>query len=51
MLSLSMIMSILIGCVLLWLGIRGKVLWLKVWSVGLILCSVAYLVADAMGLI
>jgi len=51
MLSLSMVLSIVIGAVLLALGIRGKVMWLKVWSVGLIFCSVVYLVGDGVGLL
>ncbi len=48
MLTLSMYLSIAIGLVLLFLGVRGKVLWLKVWSIGLIACSVVYLVGDAL---
>lgn len=50
MLSLSMVLALIIGAVLLYLGLRGKVMWLSVWSVGLILASVSYLVADAIGL-
>jgi type VI protein secretion system component VasF len=46
MLTLSMWMSILIGIVLFALGYKGKVLWLKVWSAGLVLLSVGYLIAD-----
>ncbi len=48
MLSISMLMSIVIGVVLLYLGRRGKILWLTVWSCGLILCSIAYLVLDTL---
>ncbi len=44
-----MLLSILIGAVLLWLGIRSKLLWLKVWSAGLIVLSAAYLLADQVG--
>jgi len=48
MLSLSMAMAIVIGIVLFVLGRRGNVLWLKVWSILLIVLSVAYLIADAL---
>jgi len=48
MLTLSMAMALVIGIVLFILGRRGNVLWLKVWSVLLVLASVAYLVADAL---
>lgn len=50
MLTLSMVMSLMIGALLLYLGLRGKIMWLTVWSVGLLLASVSYLVADAIGL-
>ncbi len=48
MLTLSMVMAIIIGIVLLLLGIRGNIMWLKVWSVLLVLLSVTYLIADAL---
>ncbi len=48
MLTLSMAMAIVIGIVLFLLGRRGNILWLKVWSVLLVLLSVSYLVADAL---
>lgn len=51
MLTLSMVMSIVIGIVLFILGRRGNILWLKVWSVILIVLSVAYLIGDAINLI
>lgn len=51
MLTLSMVMAIFIGIVLFVLGRRGNILWMKVWSVILILLSVAYLTADAVNLI
>ena len=50
MLSLSMVMSLLIGLVLLYLGYKGKIMWLKFWSGGLIAASLAYLVSDFAGL-
>jgi len=51
MLTLSMVMSIVIGVVLFILGRRGNVMWLQVWSLLLILLSVGYLVIDAVNLI
>lgn len=36
MLDMAYWMSIPVGLVLLWIGIRGRVMWLKVWSIGLI---------------
>lgn len=51
MLTLSMGMSIIIGIVLFILGRRGNILWLKVWSVILILLSVGYLIGDALNII
>ena len=51
MLSLSMFMSIAIGIALLLLGMRGNVMWLKAWSVGLIGCSVAYLGLEWVGVL
>ena len=44
MLTFSAGLSLIVGIVLLWLGIRGKVMWLKAWSVGLIICSIVYIV-------
>lgn len=46
MLELAYWMSIPIGLVLLWLGIRGRILWLKFWSVGLMLLGIGILVAQ-----
>ena len=43
--------AFLLGLVLLWLGRRGRVLWLQVWSAGLVVFSVAYLAGAATGLI
>lgn len=49
-LSVSVILAFVIGAILLYLGIRGNVMWLKYWSAALMLASVCYLVADAVGL-
>ena len=51
MLTLSMWMSIVIGILLFIAGRHGNVMWLKVWSIGLIFCSVTYLAGDALGLL
>lgn len=50
MLNFTVVLALLIGIALLWLGRRGRVLWLQVWSAGLVVFSIAYLVAAAMGL-
>lgn len=36
-------MSIPIGLALLWIGIKGRVMWLKVWSVGLMALGIGIL--------
>jgi len=46
MLSLSMFLSVVIGIALLYVGKRGNIMWMKVWSAALIALSVAYLLAD-----
>ena len=43
MMELSYWMSIPIGLVLLWLAIKGKVMWLKVWSIGLMVLGIGML--------
>lgn len=49
MLTLSMVMAIVIGVCLFLAGRHGNILWLKTWSVGLIACSVLYLLGDWLG--
>lgn len=49
MLNFTVALAFLIGLALLWLGRRGRVLWLQVWSVGLVVFSAAYLVAALFG--
>lgn len=51
MLTLSMVLSIIIGICLFVAGRHGNILWMKVWSIGLIFCSVLYLAGDALGLL
>ena len=51
MLNFTVSLALFIGIVLLWLGLRGRVMWLTVWSAGLILSSVLYLGAAVLGLI
>ena len=51
MLTLSMWISIIVGVCLYVAGRHGNVMWMKVWSVGLLGCSVIYLVGDAAGLL
>ncbi len=49
MLTFSVSLGLLIGIALLWLGRHGRVLWLQVWSIGLIAVSITYLAADLLG--
>jgi hypothetical protein len=49
MLTLSMVISIVIGICLFAAGRHGRILWLQAWSIGLIALSVAYLIADWLG--
>ena len=51
MLALSMVFGIVIALCLYAVGRRGNVLWLKVWSLCLLVLSAGYLGADAAGLI
>jgi hypothetical protein len=51
MLNFTVALALVIGVVLLWLALRGRVLWLKVWSIGLVLASVSYLIAAGLGYI
>ena len=43
MLGATVLLALVIGIVLLYVGKRGKQLWIVVWSIGLIICSVLYL--------
>jgi len=51
MLNFTVALALVIGIVLWWLGRNGRVLWLQVWSIGLVVFSIAYLTAAAMGLV
>lgn len=51
MLNFTVALALLIGIALWWLSRHGRVLWLQVWSIGLVVFSVAYLTAAAAGLI
>jgi len=46
MLDFSMVLAFLIGLALLLIARHGRVLWLTVWSVGLLVASVGYLLID-----
>jgi hypothetical protein len=46
----TVVLGFLIGAVLLYLGRRGRVLWLTVWSIGLMLASLVYVGAYIAGL-
>ena len=49
MLTLSMVLSIVIGVCLFAAGRHGRIIWMQAWSVGLIVLSLAYLVGDWLG--
>ena len=49
MLNFTVVLALFIGIALWWLGRVGKVIWLQVWSIGLVVFSIAYLVAAALG--
>ncbi len=51
MLNFTVALALLIGLALWWLSRRGRVLWLQVWSIGLVGFSIAYLAAAALGYI
>jgi len=44
MLGATVFLALLIGIGLLYIGKLGKQLWIVVWSAGLIICSVLYLI-------
>ena len=49
MLNFTVALALVIGIALWWLSRRGRVLWLQVWSIGLVVFSIAYLAAAATG--
>lgn len=51
MLTLSMVLSIIIGICLYVAGRHGNIMWMKAWSLGLIGLSVAYLVGDQLNML
>lgn len=51
MLNFTVALALIIGVALWWLSRRGRVLWLQVWSIGLVFFSIAYLTAAAAGFI
>ena len=38
----TVILGFFIGIILTWMGIKGRQIWLTVWSAGLIVASVTY---------
>ncbi len=51
MLNFTVTLALLIGVLLFWLGRRGRVMWLTVWSLGLVVASLLYLGAAVLGTI
>ena len=46
MLDFAYFLAIPIGLLLLWMAIKGKIMWMKVWSIGFIIIGVVLLVGD-----
>ena len=46
MMDMGYWMSIPVGLLLLWMGIKGRVMYLKVWSVGLMALGISFLMFD-----
>lgn len=46
LMEMSYWMSIPLGLLLLWLAFKGRVMWLKAWSVGLIVLGIILLVFE-----
>lgn len=40
----SAVLGLLIGCACLYMGIRGRQVWLMIWGSGLVLASLAYMI-------
>lgn len=51
MLEMAYWMSIPLGLLLLWMAIKGRVMWLMVWSVGLIALGVGILINEHFGFV
>lgn len=51
MLNFTVFLALVIGVALLFLGRHGRVMWLQIWSVGLVFFSTAYLGAAMLGII
>jgi len=49
MLSLTMVLSIVIGILFIVAGTRGKIMWMQAWGAVLALLAAGYLVADWLG--
>ena len=47
--EMSYWMSIPVGLILLWMAIKGRVMWLKVWSVGLMALGIGILIYENFG--
>ena len=39
----TVVLGLVIGIILTWLGYKGQQIWLTVWSLGLIVSSIAYI--------
>jgi hypothetical protein len=48
LLAFTVGLALVTGVILFFVGRYGKQMWLMVWSVGLVICSIAYLIWYAM---
>ena len=51
MLNFTVALALIIGIGLWWLSRHGRILWLQVWSIGLVGFSIVYLAAAVAGVI
>jgi hypothetical protein len=42
--TFTVVLCVVIGVILVWLGWRGRQWWLVIWNVGLVIASIAYFV-------
>lgn len=41
--DISMALGIVIGFILIWMAVKGRIIWLSIWSVGLVLLAIYFL--------
>ena len=51
MLTLAAVLGLAMGILFIYLGLRGKQMWLVVWGAGLVIASIIYIGAALLGFI